>query len=207
MLSGSHNLDQTASIGDGNVVHEANEEPITRTRTRGVTQQKSSSRPRKHIDGYNALDEMDDESDATSSGGGWDGGDDDEVEENIADDEEDEDIEMSNSGPSGDELDSAPNDKHSLVVSLRYHKKHWSPDGNTDMKQDDRPKTNGFLQAPTEITTVLNPGMDSFVNGSIPLPNGYRPSPLRDVSGVDTVMVQLSSPSDPSGSFYQASTT
>ncbi|MCJ1318330.1 hypothetical protein MMC15_003658 [Xylographa vitiligo] len=198
MLSGSHILDQTASIENGNGPHEADEEPIIRTRARGVAQQQPSSRQRKHIDGYNVLDEMEDESDATSSGGEWDGGDDDEVEENIADDEEDEDIDMSDSGPSGEELEGASADKHSLVVSLRYHTKHESPNSSTGMKQDDRSKTNGFLKTPRETTTPSNPGMDSFVGGSKQLSNGYRPSPLRDVSAVDTVTVQLNSPSEPS---------
>ena len=198
MLSGSHILDQTASIENGNGPHEADEEPIIRTRARGVAQQQPSSRQRKHIDGYNVLDEMEDESDATSSGGEWDGGDDDEVEENIADDEEDEDIDMSDSGPSGEELEGASADKHSLVVSLRYHTKHESPNSSTGMKQDDRSKTNGFLKTPRETTTPSNPGMDSFFGGSKQLSNGYRPSPLRDVSAVDTVTVQLNSPSEPS---------
>ncbi|MCJ1381023.1 hypothetical protein MMC17_004132 [Xylographa soralifera] len=199
MLSGNHNLDHTTSVEGGNGVQEADEEPITRARTRGVVQQQQpSSQNRKHIDGYNALDEMEDESDATSSGGEWDGGDDDEVEENIADDEEDEDVDMSDSGPSGDELGGGSTDKHSLVVSLRYHKKQGYPGGSTDMKQDDRPKTNGFLKASTETTVPLDPAMDSFVNGGKHLPNGYRPSPLRDVSAVDTVTVQMNPPSGPS---------
>ncbi|MCJ1288243.1 hypothetical protein MMC26_007598 [Xylographa opegraphella] len=189
MLSGSHNLDQTASVEGGNGIHEGDEESTTRNRTRGVAQQQPSSRQRKHIDGYNALDEIGDESDATSSGGEWDGGDDDEVEENIADDEDDEDVDMSDSGPSGDELEGASIDKHSLVVSLRYHKKHGSSDSSTDMKPDHRSKANGFLKAPTGTTSPLNPGMDPSVNGSKQVPNGYRPSPLRDVSAVDTVTV------------------
>ena len=194
MLSGSHHLDQTALVEDGIGVHEADEEPTTRTRARGVAQHKPSIRQRKHIDGYNALDELEDESDATSSGGEWDGGDDDEVDENIADDEEDEDVDMSDSGPSGDELEGTSIDKHSLVVSLRYHKKHGSPGGSTDTQQDDRPKTNGFLKAPIETMSPANQGKDSSVNGSKQLQNGYRPSPLRDVSAVDTVTVKPSSP-------------
>ncbi|MCJ1390764.1 hypothetical protein MMC18_003625 [Xylographa bjoerkii] len=196
MLSGSHNLDHTDSIEVGDGVHEAYEEPITRTRTRGVAQHPQSSRQRKHIDGYNALDEMEDESDATSSGGEWDGGDDDEVEENIADDEEDEDVDMSDSGPSGDEREGASTDKHSLVVSLRYHKKHGSSGVVNEMKQEDRLETNGFLVAPTKTTTEPNLGMDPFVNGSKQLPNGYRPSPLRDVSAVETVTLQSNPPSE-----------
>lgn len=85
---------------------------------------------RNHIEGYNALDEMEDESDASSSGGDWDAADDDEVDEQIVDDEDEEDADMSDDEESvADEEDNVkPKNKSrgrpsSLVVSLRYQKK------------------------------------------------------------------------------------
>ena len=115
------------------------EEPVSRGRTRGsalrngVTQK---ARSRKHIEGYNALDEMEDESDATSSGGDWEGAEDDEVDANISEDEDDEDADMSDDEPSiANEEDYAEEDANeqssdrpgSLVVSLRYQKKDTPP--------------------------------------------------------------------------------
>ena len=63
---------------------------------------------RKHIEGYNSVDEMDNEDDATSSGGEWDGGDEDEP------DLEDE-IDEESSEDSDEELE-----KKSRIVALRY---------------------------------------------------------------------------------------
>lgn len=63
-----------------------------------------------HIDGYNSVDEMDEESDAASSGNEWEGGDDD-----ANDDDDDDDAKIS-----GDESEEA--DHPSLVVQLRYPK-------------------------------------------------------------------------------------
>jgi hypothetical protein len=64
-----------------------------------------------HIDDFNLLDEMDEESDAASSGNEWDGGD--EVD---ADDDADDDDKMSEDE---DDLDL---EQPSLVVQLRYPK-------------------------------------------------------------------------------------
>lgn len=86
-----------------------------------------NTQPRKHIEGYNALDEMEDESDASSSGGDWDGADDDDVDDIIVDDEDEDDADMSDDEPSvANDEESPKDDFHdrpkSLVVSLRYRK-------------------------------------------------------------------------------------
>ena len=84
------------------------------TRSGGPHQANGWSEERKHIAGYNELDEMDDEDDAMSSGGEWDGGDDDDdVDDRLDDQEEDGEV-------SSDEEDDL--EPKSLVVKLRYPK-------------------------------------------------------------------------------------
>ncbi len=90
------------------------------------------ARPGKHIEGYNELDEMEDESDAPSSGNEWDSGADEEPEDPTdEDDEEDADVEMSDDdGVIAKEEASAVEDdrrSQSLMVSLRYSKLGSSP--------------------------------------------------------------------------------
>lgn len=119
---------QTSLIGmDG--IEDANEQTISHGRPRRAAQhpeRKLKARSLKNIEGYNSLDSMDDESDATSSGGGWDGGADEGADDQVDDEEEDEDLEMS-----GDDEDKALDEEDelqpSLVVSLRYLKKFSMP--------------------------------------------------------------------------------
>lgn len=77
--------------------------------------QLNGSRKRKHIDGYNDVDRMSDEDDASTSGGEWDGGDenDDDVDDNIVEDEEDDMSDMDED--EGDEL----NQPSSRIVKLK----------------------------------------------------------------------------------------
>lgn len=137
MLSGQHETTEAPAINDTNGAIIAEEEPVSRGRTRGsalrngVTQK---VRSRKHIEGYNVLDEMEDESDASSSGGDWEGADDDEVDANISEDEDDEDAEMSDDEASiaNEDVEEDANEQlsdrpGSLVVALRYQKKDTSP--------------------------------------------------------------------------------
>lgn len=128
MLSGQANSLEIRSIGGMDGADEDDEEgPVSRGRPRRAGLQNEAlpkARPRKHIEGYNSLDSMDDESDAASSEG-WDGRDD-ESEDHAEDDEEEEDVEMSD----GEEKDSEEEEddvQQSLVVSLRYMKSHSSP--------------------------------------------------------------------------------
>ena len=123
--------------------HDDREEPATGPTdgTDGAEEQiESTGRPRRsayrngdgqkprgqqHIESYNSVDEMEEESDATSSGGEWEGGDDDDVDDNIADEEDDADVEMSEDDASNVEEDVGGEEngrRRSLVVSLRYQK-------------------------------------------------------------------------------------
>ena len=94
--------DGADAIGEQNGASE------TRTRS-GRTSGRSSGRPtqpvahRKHIDGYNDLDEMDVESDAVSSENSWDGGGDDDEVVVAQDVSEEEDDEMSEDDDFDDE--------------------------------------------------------------------------------------------------------
>ena len=129
MLSGRADVSETRSNGDMEAAEGDDEDPpVSRGRARRATQQ-NGARPkpqlRKHIEGYNSLDSMDDESDAASSGG-WDGGDDDESDDHAEDDEEDEDVEMSDA-EENDSEEEDDNAHRSLVVSLRYLKSQLSP--------------------------------------------------------------------------------
>ncbi len=95
-----------------------------------------------HIEGYNALDEMEDETDASSSGAEWDGGDDDDVDDHIVDDEDEEDADMSDDQSSIAEEEEVvaakiSRPRSSLVVALRYQKKDDAPITPTSVSGQD----------------------------------------------------------------------
>ena len=114
MLSGQTTNQPTPATGDydGSEISDAPATRHDRATRSGVPHQVNGySNGRKHIAGYNELDEMDDEEDAMSSGGEWDGGDDDEVDDRLDDNDED-------GGLSTDDEDDF--ETKSLVVKLRY---------------------------------------------------------------------------------------
>ena len=118
----NHHDDAPASVPNGEVAGDAQEDGH-QTRTRSGRASGQSSRPnayqkRTHIDGYNALDEMDVESDAVSSENSWDGGgdDDNDVDDNVTEDEDDE---MSVGEDVEEDKEQPPK---SLVVALRVGK-------------------------------------------------------------------------------------
>lgn len=174
ILSGQLETAEAPTINNTNGAIVAEEEPISRGRTRGsalrngVTQK---VRSRKHIEGYNALDEMEDESDASSSGGDWEGADDDEVDANISEDEDDEDADMSDDEASiineddvEEEANEQPFDRPgSLVVALRYQKKDTPPPAvakshafskkNTNKMPSRKPSPDILSMAKTESKT------------------------------------------------------
>ena len=164
MLSGSGQQDHGPAACMGEVVEDGNGQSLSRTRTRGSgIHPVKNGRGGSHIDGYNALDEMEDESDATSSGGGWDGGDDDEVDAHIVDDDEEEveDDDMTDSGPSADEEGDDLVSKQSLVVSLRYQKHHGVSDLDESTTNQNQTKSNGFSGAiaPSNDIYPQNPNL------------------------------------------------
>lgn len=121
---------------------ENGEDNLSRGRTRqGILRNGTGEkhRSRAHIESYNILDEMEDETDASSSGGEWEGGDDDEVDEHIVDDEDEDDADMSDDEMSiANDLDEVEmenkGEPHSLVVALRYQKKSSPSTGVNDLE-------------------------------------------------------------------------
>jgi hypothetical protein len=122
ILSGRNTGRTTPAFGtaDGSASGEEQAEPITsggRPRRSGLRKEINGwAKGGDHIAGYNSVDEMDDEEEATSSGSDEYGADDDEVD--IASEE---DNEISDVDTDMDDADSSgPRKNKSLVVSLRY---------------------------------------------------------------------------------------
>ena len=123
MLSGQQDGTEHPRTGEIDPGEDDENAPRSRGRPRRAAQQyraKAKAFSRKHTEGYDSLESMDDESDATSTGNEWDGGDEDEPDDNIDDEDEDEDIDMSDALEAEEEED---NLRRSLVVSLRYIKR------------------------------------------------------------------------------------
>ena len=142
-ISQDNEHDRSSQDGNNGITDEG---PTSRTRSRSSVPPRQSNGPRgrAHIEGYNALDEMDDESDATSSGNEWDGGDDDEdnVDGNMADDD---DVEMADESDMEEAQDELA--QQSLVVSLRYQRK---PEGSSPSRATEPVSVNGERPSPTE---------------------------------------------------------
>lgn len=141
VLNGQHDAGQQPSSNGVEGTLGDDEQPPTRSRLRGAGRPRiDKPRGGKYIDGYNSLDEMDDESSAQSSGNEWDGGDDDDGEDEGADDEEeeedDDDVKMVNDDVSVEE-DKSEGERderaRSLLVSFRYQKLGSSPRPQLDM--------------------------------------------------------------------------
>lgn len=170
MHSGQHEHRESPATGGIDTTEDGEEQPVSTGRTRRSTQQngvKRKSSTQQHIEGYNALDDMEDESDAASSGGDWDGADDDEVDDNIVDEEDDADVDMSDDAPSLVDEEEAGKDvrnrMRSLVVSLRYQRQDPSP--ISGLNQDESPlKLNSdlkqaFSPEPEPAKTLAHPSM------------------------------------------------
>jgi len=191
-LSAGHNHEVEAEAGtdSADAVHDTEEAAKTRTRLRGAAQLPRVQGGRKHIEGYNALDEMEDESDASMSGGEWDGGDDDEdVDDNIIDDEEDEDADMSESGESANEPVDGLASRPSLVVSLRFPKKSAAAGSRVDSEPKDTAMANGFTNPSREAAPTVN-GDKPITNGGLQPTSDYKPSNLHHMSSADGHPVQ-----------------
>lgn len=197
MLSGQQDNREAPPVGGNDGAADViDEQPVSTGRTRrsaSGTEFPGGRRGREHIAGYNQVDEMDDESDATSSGGDWEGGDDD-VDEKVIDDEDDDDADMSDEASDDEEEENEQTGlgKPSLVVSLRYHAD--KPKGSGDTQ--DLPHVNGVphtstapstasqtdattpdvkLEAPVNNGTVLTPASSFDTNSTAPSHmNGLR---------------------------------
>ncbi|QDS70021.1 hypothetical protein FKW77_003669 [Venturia effusa] len=109
LLSGHAEIDG-ASVTEG--YSDASERPGRPTRASRRGDSNGRIKPRKHIEGYNSLDELEDEEDAMSSGHDWDAGDEDDLDDNL-----DEDGEEVSDGSEDEDLE-----PKSLIVTLRYGK-------------------------------------------------------------------------------------
>lgn len=110
LLSGHADTDGASATEN---YSDASEQPGRPTRASRRGEPNGRSKPRKHIEGYNSLDELDDEDDAMFSGHDWDAGDEDDVDDNLIDEDEDE-------GSDGSEDEDM--EPKSLIVTLRYRK-------------------------------------------------------------------------------------
>jgi hypothetical protein len=175
ILSGQRDPEQISISGAIDDMEDEDMDPAAaRLRARRAADPKAASGKSKrkaHIEGYNALDEMDDESDALSSGGEWDGDEDEDDNANIdidIDDHDDhDDADMSGSDSAADDDDElAANDapsRQSLVVSLRYQKKHTP--------EPAKALTNGFATTPVSSTAAMS-------SSTVPAGSGKGPSRL-----------------------------
>lgn len=188
--SGQQNAE--ASNVDENPAPEIGERdlaPSSRTRqsvlSNGAT---VKARPGTHIEGYNALDEMEEESDATSSGAEWDGGDDDDADDLVLDEEDEEDADMSDDDSSiADEEEGLTTGKirprGSLVVALRYQKPADLPIAHTRVDEQG-PKAEIPNGQQPSLASRLTPdfGVAGFQSRAEELPNekqNKRESDLR----------------------------
>jgi len=143
--------------------------------------------PKKDI-GYNSLDELDDEDEASSSGGEWDGGDDD-GDDNMPDVDDEDDRTSEEDG-----LDGEPEEKKSLVVVLRYGKK---PENTTGANA---------TAAPTEHAQPQESQLSSQAQAnSSPIPQ--RPSVKPEEPIVPTVNTTAHAPSPPTTSYSSSITS
>ena len=131
VVTGQPRIPELPTNGASDSIMDVGEESRVAGRTRQSDLRHAlpnESRPRKHIEGYNVLDEMEYESDASSTEEDWDGVDDDDIDGNIADDDDEEDDDDTSSeersiGSGEREVDAKIKDQHnSLIVALRYQK-------------------------------------------------------------------------------------
>lgn len=146
MLSGQVEGAEHERVGSMDEVDGDIGQPVLDSRVQ-PTASRANRRPGKHIDGYNELDEIDDESDAPSSGNEWDSGAEDEPDDQADDDDEEDDVEINDdenmSAQEGESESEDDGRSRSLVVSLRYSKTDSSPplldaiNGAPNLKQND----------------------------------------------------------------------
>ena len=141
----------------------------TRGRTRGTSRNGvgRSVKSGNHMNGLDALDAMDDESDATSSGEEWDGGnddDDDEVDEHLGEEESHEDTDLSDDNDSDEPDENGTDCQGSLIVSLRYKQKKSEPPP-------------ALAPAPAQASQIS--GFAADQTPSLPLTNGHHLEPVR----------------------------
>lgn len=145
LLSGQATNADTPGSEDFDDKLEASEAPRTMARP-GRVGALDGNRKRKHIDGYNAVDQMSDEDDASESENEWNGGDDEEeVDDNAAEDEDEDDEEDMSEDEDDEHLEPS-----SRIVKLKIgrHSELPNGDGTSEMaKQESKietPTVNGL---------------------------------------------------------------
>ncbi|KAF1985902.1 hypothetical protein K402DRAFT_356303 [Aulographum hederae CBS 113979] len=172
----------------------ASREPSTadgRATRSGAAQPDANGLPKvkKHIEGYNSVDELDDEDEASSSGGEWDR-DEDDIDDKM-DDAEDEDDE-----PSEEDEDEEDGPKRSLVVTLKTKsdgsgKDIPSLDGTSDRKSSPAEQLSVSARPVNEQTpTMPSPTPNRL---AIKLGSPIADSPSRVANGQPTPPVSQAS--------------
>lgn len=169
------------------------------TRSGGRVSQLSGNRKRKFVDGYNDVDQLSDEEDATSSGNEWDGGDDDDdhVDDNVVE-EEDDDDEMDDNEVSDDEEDELLHPA-SLIVKLKIgpSSKRSTPfeaaattgGADTSMMDTDPPPSASASEA--HPSDHAHPKLEPALNGgseilSSVVPDTHKPDATAQVAAPTT---------------------
>ena len=199
MHSGQHDDREQPATGVTDRTDGAEEERESTGRPRRSTYRNGDSQKsgRQHIEGYNSVDSMEDESDATSSSGDWQGGDDDDVDDNIVDDEDDADVDISDDeacNVDGEDGTDGYGHRRSLLVSLRYQKstasiidrsipsEGESPQGNSTTKHEtSESRSHVAVQTGSPAPPITNihaavaePLANPFIEAG-PIPNGNTP--------------------------------
>ena len=188
MLSGQADSTEHAKSSGIDEADEEDEEPLVRGRPQRVAP-RVKPRSGRHIDGYNELDEMDDESDAPSSGNEWDSGAEDEPDDEADDDDEDEDAEMSDDDDIIARVEESEGEdgrrSRSLVVSLRYSKMGSSPlsmdatNGTPAPKQEEATSISKEHQnGPTSVIQDTSNAIPSMVTTERPMSEHESPRHL-----------------------------
>ncbi|OCK84796.1 hypothetical protein K432DRAFT_344432 [Lepidopterella palustris CBS 459.81] len=170
LLSGQTTMERPSPATGEYERSEASEGPVpTHSRSTRARAKTANDWPneRKHIEGYNSIDEIDDEEDASTSGGEWEGGDEDDDVAAQMDVDEDEDEDNQSDEVEDDEVEEKTN--RSLVITLRYR-----PGSNpcTDIQDEITVKPSTSIPSMTMSESMLNgsAGVASSTSFSVHLP-------------------------------------
>ncbi|KAF2160685.1 hypothetical protein M409DRAFT_70228 [Zasmidium cellare ATCC 36951] len=161
------------------------------TRSGGAGQGPSNPRQRKHIEGYNSIDEISDEDDA---GDEWDsdknGSGDDEMPD--ADDEES----PISDNDEDDQLERGP--PRSILVKLKLGKEPRLPTAKVDVKDESATHPLVRVPPPADAVEEARPGTAKTEAKEVVAPNGHVDAPLPSTAAHSEPQVVL--PSAPAGS-------
>ena len=197
--------------GQSDEISEDNEGSGGRTRSTGLRGGANpSSRPKKHIDGYNDVDDMDEESDAAETENSWNSAEnDDEVDEHVpnaiddADDADDDmDVSVDDAEISEDEI---YGQQRSLVVTLRYPPRALTNGVSADENIRNVGVTNPRL-VPVKEATIPHPAVPALSH-TVALERDIEPAEKTLVSppppaGAEAVGGKILADADQSGTAH-----